>query len=74
MIDLKAIRETAGKTKYELGQAYGLHGGREIASAITRMENRSDWLVSRLRTYINAAGGSAELVVYIDGKELRFQL
>lgn len=73
-IDLKLIRETAEMSLYEMGYALELRGGREVASTTGQMEKRDDWLVSRLVAWIHAAGGNAELIVTINGGELRFPL
>ncbi|AEJ92270.1 hypothetical protein SEA_YEET_201 [Mycobacterium phage Yeet] len=73
-VNLTQIREAAGLTPYELGKAWGYRGGPEIASTVRQMERRKDFLVSRLAAFINAAGGSAELVVSVNGQELKFNL
>ncbi len=61
-------------TPAELGRAWGYRGGPEVGSTIRQLERRKDFLVSRLAAYVNAAGGTAELVVNVNGQELRFNL
>ncbi|WPH57857.1 hypothetical protein [Mycobacterium phage WXIN] len=58
----------------ELGQSWGYRGGREVASTVRQMERRPDFLVSRLAAYINAAGGTADLIVNVNGKTIKFRV
>lgn len=73
-VSLERIREAAGMTPYELAESWGYRGGREIASTVRQMERRPDFLVSRLAAFIDAAGGSAELVVKVNGQILKFNV
>lgn len=73
-VNLESIREAAGMTPYELASRFGYQGGREIGSTVRQMERRRDFLVSRLAAYIHAAGGTAELLVSVNGQELRFDV
>ena len=73
-VNLESIREAAGMTPAELGRAWGYRGGPEVGSTIRQLERRKDFLVSRLAAYVNAAGGTAEVVVNVNGQELRFNL
>ncbi len=73
MFDLKEIRKAAGMSGTALAAAMGLSpvSGRQ---QVTQIEARDDWLLSRLARYIAAAGGTAELVVRVDGQELIFPI
>jgi DNA-binding XRE family transcriptional regulator len=56
-LNLRAVRELAGKTQSDVATAAGASQG-EISSA----ERRSDHLVSTLRRYVHALGGELEVV------------
>lgn len=73
MIDPKAIRVAAGLTQKELAERLGF-SERSGRVTVAQIESRSDWSVSGLIAFINAAGGSAELVVTVNGEELNFNL
>lgn len=73
MIDLKAMRAAAGLSRQEVADELGF-SERSGAISVAQMEGRDDWLVSRLTAYIEALGGTAELVVNVNGKRLRFNL
>lgn len=46
------------------------HGQRTVS----QIEARTDWLLSSLGQYFRAAGATAELVVNVNGEEIRFNL
>lgn len=73
MIDPKAVRIAAGLTQKELAQRLGL-SERSGRVTVAQIEARADWTVSGLAAYIKAAGGNAELIVSVNGEELRFDL
>lgn len=54
---LKDLRQAAEKTQVELAAALGVR-----QDAISRIEKRSDMLLSTLRHYIEGMGGTLELV------------
>lgn len=56
-VSLKALRKTAGLTQEDL--ATTLHVGQDT---ISRLEKRSDLLLSTLRHYIESIGGELSLV------------
>ena len=69
-LDLRAIRETAGLTTTQQAEAMGLSS----YATVGQIERRKDWLVSQVARYVAAAGGSATLVVNVNGKQLEFTL
>ena len=54
---LKDLRQSAQQTQQDLAAASGV--GQDT---ISRLEKRSDMLLSRMRRYVEAMGGSLELV------------
>ena len=54
---LKDLRQAMQKTQVELAEV--LHIGQE---GVSRLEKRSDMLLSTLRSYVEAMGGKLELV------------
>ncbi|AID58967.1 hypothetical protein PBI_GAIA_151 [Mycobacterium phage Gaia] len=73
-LDLAAIREAARMSQLELGVSMGYKDGPGIASTINQLENRADIKLSTLEKYVRGAGGTAELVVQVNGKTLRFDI
>lgn len=73
MIDLIAIRETAGLSRQNVADQLGL-SERSGRVTVAQMEARDDWTLSKLGQYIAAVGGVAELVVTVNGEELRFKV
>ncbi len=70
-MDPQTIRDAAGLSRAELAQRMGLSDYR----AVFRIEKeRSDWLLSTIAAYVQAAGGHADLVVRINGQELPFNI
>lgn len=65
-MNLKALRESLGKTQVELAQALDLSQAELSAS-----ERRDDRLVSTLRRYVEALGGELEVVAHIGDKHIR---
>lgn len=57
LASLKALRKSAGKTQEELAAALGV--GQDT---ISRLEKRSDMLLSTLRHYVESVGGQLTLV------------
>lgn len=69
-LDLRAIRETAGLTTTQQAEAMGLSS----YATVGQIERRKDWLVSQVARYVAAAGGTAALVVNVNGQQLEFTL
>lgn len=65
-LNLKAIREALGKTQEELAEELSV-----AQSQLSRLENRSDYLVSSLRRYVEALGGKLEVTAVFEGKRVR---
>lgn len=57
-LTLAAIRDGMGKTQTEVARATGMQ-----QSEVSRMERRSDVLVSTLRKYAEALGATCEVVI-----------
>lgn len=60
---LKDLRQAIEKTQQELAAA--LHVGQD---SISRLEKRSDMLLSTLRGYVEAMGGTLELVAHFPNR------
>lgn len=66
--ELKAVRKSVDKTQEEVAKELGI-----TQESLSEFENRSDWRLSKLQSYISALGGKAEVVVTFPGGE-RFVL
>jgi DNA-binding XRE family transcriptional regulator len=67
-LNLRALREMLGKTQEELAAAV------EITQAeLSRAERREDHLVSTLRRYVEALGGSLDVVATFGDKKVKLQ-
>ena len=60
---LKDLRQAMQKTQVELAEV--LHIGQE---SVSRLEKRSDMLLSTLRGYVEAMGGKLELVAHFPNR------
>jgi len=60
---LKDLRQAMQKTQVDLAAA--LHIGQD---SVSRLEKRSDMLLSTLRGYVEAMGGKLELVVHFPNR------
>jgi len=60
---LKDLRQAMQKTQVDLAEA--LHIGQH---SVSRLEKRSDMLLSTLRSYIEAMGGKLELVAHFPNR------
>ena len=65
-LNLKAVRELAGKTQADLAEAAGTSQG-EVSMA----ERRDDHLVSTLRRYVEALGGELEVIARFGDKTVK---
>ncbi|NBU58780.1 MAG: helix-turn-helix domain-containing protein [Betaproteobacteria bacterium] len=63
LIELYALRRTAGKTQAEVAATMGV--GQDT---ISRLERRGDMLLSTLRHYVESVGGRLDLVVHLPGE------
>jgi len=61
---LRQLRKMMAKTQKDIAQT--LHIGQE---SVSRIEKRSDILLSTLRKYVEAMGGELELVVHLPNKK-----
>jgi transcriptional regulator with XRE-family HTH domain len=65
-MDLRAIRELTGKTQEELA-ALALM----TQSEVSRLERRSDYLVSTLQRIVHALGGELEVIANFGDKRVK---
>lgn len=72
-LNLSTVRETVGISRSELAERLGLSPASGRVT-VAQMEQREDWLLSRIGAYVAALGGTAELVVRVAGEELRFDV
>ena len=63
LANLEELRTAAQQTQTEMAQALGV--GQD---AISRLEKRSDMLLSTLRLYIESLGGKLQLVAQFPGR------
>ena len=68
-IPLAELRRVAGLTQTELAKRWG-RGQR----AVSHLESRSDWLLSSLADYLQAAGAHATLSIRIGEEEFTYRL
>ncbi|HVA79714.1 MAG TPA: helix-turn-helix transcriptional regulator, partial [Candidatus Binataceae bacterium] len=67
-MDLKELREAAGKTQAEMAAAL-----KKAQSEISRVENRSDYRLSTLQRYVAALGGELEVVASFGNRRVRLR-
>jgi hypothetical protein len=67
-LNLRAVRELAGKTQTEVAASAGATQGE-----ISTTERRSDHLVSTLRRYVTALGGELEIVARFGNKAVKLR-
>ncbi len=67
-MDLRELREAAGKTQEELAQAL-----EKAQSQISRLEGRSDYRLSTLQRYVAALGGELEVVATFGKRRVRLR-
>ena len=67
-MDLKTIREIAGKTQTDVAAVT------EVSQAeVSRLERREDCLVSTLRRYVEALGGELKLIAVFGDRQVRLR-
>lgn len=67
-LNLRAVRQLAGKTQAELAETAGTSQG-EISEA----ERRKDHLVSTLRRYVEALGGELEVLARFGDRTVKLR-
>jgi hypothetical protein len=67
-MDLKELREAAGKTQAELANAL-----KKAQSEVSRIESRSDYRFSTLQRYVTALGGELEVVASFGNRRVRLR-
>ncbi len=65
-MDLRAIRELTGKTQEELAALAEM-----TQSEVSRLERRSDYLVSTLQRIVQALGGELEVIANFGDKRVK---
>lgn len=65
-MNLRTLREALGKTQAELAAALDVS-----QPELSVSERREDHLVSTLRRYVEALGGTVEIVAHVAGKRIR---
>ncbi len=64
-MDLRALREASEKTQTELAELTKM-----TQSELSKIERRDDHLLSTLRTYVGALGGTLEVAAVINGRRI----
>ena len=67
-LNLRAIRISAGKTQEELAATLNLS-----QAELSRFENRGDHLLSTLRRYVEALGGTLEVSAVFGEKKVKIE-
>lgn len=67
-MDLKEIRELAGRTQNDIAAATKM-----TQSEISRLERRPDFLLSTLRRYIEGLGGELEVTARFGDRSVRLK-
>ncbi|MBQ9578692.1 MAG: XRE family transcriptional regulator [Ottowia sp.] len=63
LVTLYELRKAVQKTQTQMAETLGVR-----QDSISRMENRSDMLLSTLRRYVEGMGGTLELVAQFPGR------
>lgn len=66
---LKELRKEIGMTQGQLAEATGV-----TQPQLSRLEKRSDHVVSTVKRYVEALGGRLELVAVIDDKRVKLTI
>jgi transcriptional regulator with XRE-family HTH domain len=69
VIDLAAIRRTAGLTQIELAVILGVG-----QAQVSKVERQEDMLISTLASYLAALGASAEIVIEVGEQTVTYDL
>lgn len=65
VVSLRTLRESLGKTQGDVASEAGM-----TQPQLSRVEKRSDHLVSTLRKYVRAMGGDVKVVARVDGRDV----
>jgi DNA-binding XRE family transcriptional regulator len=66
---LKQVRELLGKTQVEVAEALEVSQGQ-----VSETERREDYLLSTLRRYVEALGGTLEVIANFGEKRVRLRV
>ena len=66
--DLRGIREVAGKTQVDLAEIM-----RRTQGQISALEKREDFLLSTLRSFVEACGGELEVIANFGDKRIKLR-
>lgn len=67
-MNLRALRESAGKTQEDLASLVSLS-----QAELSRFEKREDHLLSTLRRYVEALGGTLEICAVFGDRKVRLE-
>ncbi len=67
-MDLRAVRELAGKTQIDVAEVTDM-----TQSEVSRLERRGDFRLSTLKRYVEALGGELEVVATFGDKRVRLR-
>lgn len=67
-LNLRELREAAGKTQAEVAAAVNMQQGE-----LSRAERRDDHLLSTLRRYVEGLGGELEVIARVKGKTVKLR-
>jgi len=62
-MSLRELRKAADKTQFDVGRRLGLR-----QDSISKIEARTDVLISTLREYLGALGGELDLIARLPGR------
>lgn len=65
VMNLRMLRDSVGKTQGELAHAASM-----TQSQLSRIERRTDHLISTIRKYVGALGGQVEICALIKGRRI----
>jgi transcriptional regulator with XRE-family HTH domain len=69
VIDLAQLRREIGVTQSELADRLGVK-----QAAVSKLERKTDLLVSSLTKYLEALGADARITVTVSGREYEYEL
>jgi transcriptional regulator with XRE-family HTH domain len=69
MIDLAQLRRDVGVTQVELAERLGVK-----QAAVSKLERKTDFLLSSLTNYLEALGVNVRITVTVSGQEHEYEL